>query len=155
MKKVISISFLALFLLPALPAIFVGAGLAPALSAQTKKVAMLEPVGKATDMQKRIIRASLAEAITNSGGYEALTRTDIDQIMKEHNFQTGGMVSDAQRKRLGQMSGAELLCIIHLTVDGTDFFVESEFVEMESGRIYKTALLSGKALKVLFIDVTI
>ena len=65
----------------------------PALQAQ-KKIAMLEPVGNASAIQKRIFRASLAEAITNSRNYEALTRTDIDQIMNEFNFQDAGMVSD-------------------------------------------------------------
>ena len=100
---------------------------------------MLEPVGSVSNMQKAIIRAKLAEALTNSGGYEALTRTDVDDLLKEFNFQDGGMVSDAQRKRLGQMSGAELLCITRLTAESGFFFVESSLIEMESGKIAKTA----------------
>ena len=109
------------------------------LQAQTRRVAMLEPVGEATAMQKAIIRASVAEAITNVDGYEAITRTDIDQIMSEHDFQHGGMVSDAQRNRIGQMSGAELLCVTRLTLEDNSFFVESSLIEMESGRIVRTA----------------
>ena len=103
-----------------------------------KKVAMLEPVGEASKMQKAIIRAKLAESLTNSGKYEALTRTDVDQILNEGNFQKGGMVSDAQRKKLGQMSGAELLCITRLTLEDGYFFVESSLIQMESGKIEKT-----------------
>ena len=109
------------------------------LQSQVKKVAMLEPLGEATAMQKAIIRASLAEAITNVEGYEALSRTDIDQIMNEFDFQRGGMVSDEQRQRLGRMSGAELLCITRLTVDGNDFFVESSLIVVETGAIFRTA----------------
>jgi len=126
MKKLISISLIALFLFSA-------------LQAQIQKVAMLEPIGTASSMQKAIIRASLSEAITNSGTFEALSRTDIDQVMNEFKFQEGGMVSDDQRKELGRLSGAELLCTTRLTSDGTDFFVESSLIEMESGRIIRTA----------------
>jgi len=100
---------------------------------RVRRVAMLEPVGSATPMQKRIIRASVAEALTNSGGYEALTRTDIDRIMNEYNFQKGGMVSDASRARLGRMSDAQLLCILKVETEGTGFHVYGELTELESG----------------------
>jgi hypothetical protein len=108
------------------------------LQAQTKKVAMLEPVGTATAMQKGIIRASLAEALINSGEYEAFTRTDIDQILKESDFQKGGMVSDAQRQRIDQLSGAQLLCVVKLIVEGSDFLAECSLIEMKTGKIEKT-----------------
>jgi len=106
---------------------------------QPIRVAMLEPIGNATAIQKRIIRAELTSAITNSGIYEAFTRADIDHIMNEFNFQSGGMVDDRMRQEIGRMSGAEIICIIRLTVDGTDFFVEAEFVEIQTGRITRTA----------------
>ena len=100
---------------------------------------MLEPLGSVSPLQKAIIKAKLAEAITNSGSYEALIRTDIDQLMKEFNFQEGGMVGDDQRKRLGRLSGAELMCITQLTSDGNYFFADCSLVELESGKIIKTA----------------
>ena len=126
MKKLITILFLVL-LLPI------------ALQAQIKKIAMLEPQGSVSPLQKAIIKAKLTEAITNSGSYEALNRTDIDQLMKEFNLQEGGMVGDDQRKRLGRLSGAELMCITQLTSDGNYFFADCSLVELESGKIIKTA----------------
>jgi len=103
------------------------------------RVAMLEPVGNATAMQKAMIRGALTEAITNEKGYEALTRTEIDRLMEEYKFQESGMVSDAGRKELGRMSAAELLCITRLTREKDDFFVESSLIDIESGRMVKTA----------------
>jgi len=126
MKKILIITILTLLWLSA-------------LSEQSIRVAMLEPIGNATPIQKRIIRAELTSAITNSGAYEAFTRTDIDRIVEEFRFQDGGMVDDRMRQEIGRMSGAELICIIRLTVDGTDFFVEAEFVEIQTGRIVRTA----------------
>lgn len=113
--------------------------LSQTLQAQPKKVAVLEPIGNVTDMQKTIIRAKLAEALAKSGRYETLTRTNIDQLMNEFRFQNSGLVSDVQRQSLGKLSGAELLCITRLASEGDYFFVESSLIDMESGAIVETA----------------
>jgi formylglycine-generating enzyme required for sulfatase activity len=107
-----------------------------------KKVAVLEPTAtnsNVTTMQKEIIRGALEEAITNMPGYEAFTRTNIDAIVNEINFQQSGMVDDDQRKRIGMMSGAEYLCLSKLTVENNEFYISCSLVEVESGRISHTA----------------
>ena len=85
-------------------------------SAQTKKVALLEPLNgdKAVPVkgiEKNMVRGELRKALSNQPGIQAFTRTDIDQLMKEHNFQNSGMVSDAQRKKLGEMASADYICV--------------------------------------------
>ncbi|MDR0687976.1 MAG: SUMF1/EgtB/PvdO family nonheme iron enzyme [Prevotellaceae bacterium] len=107
-----------------------------------KKVAVLEPTeasGNVTTMQKEIIRGALEEAITNMPGYEAFTRTNIDAIVNELNFQQSGMVDEDQRKRIGSMSGAEYICLSKLAVEGDEFYITCSLVEVESGRISHTA----------------
>ena len=64
-------------------------------SAQVKRVAILETVdkeGTITYANKLILRSNLSKAITNTPGYEAYDRTDIDAIMGEQDFQRTGMV---------------------------------------------------------------
>jgi uncharacterized protein YdaT len=102
-------------------------------------------------MQKSIIRGSIAEALTNSGDYEALSRNDIDELLKEYKFQDSGMVNDEHRKELGKMSGAELLCIIRATSDKDETYVEASLIDVESGKIVRTAtgLMSSKSTKQL------
>lgn len=110
--------------------------------AKVYKVAMLEPTardGNVTTMQKEIIRGALEETITSIDGYQAFTRTDVDQITKELKFQQSGMVDDEQRKRLGAMSGADLLCVIAITVEEADFFVKCSLIDVETGEIIRTA----------------
>ncbi|MDR0565845.1 MAG: SUMF1/EgtB/PvdO family nonheme iron enzyme [Prevotellaceae bacterium] len=107
-----------------------------------KKIAVLEPTatsGSVTTMQKEIIRGALEEAITNMPGYEAFTRTNIDAIVSEINFQQSGMVDDDQRKRIGVMSGAEYICLSTLTVENDEFYIACSLIEVESGRISHTA----------------
>jgi len=91
---------------------------------QSKKVAMIEPSGEVTAMQKSIVRATLAEAITEAGGYEAFTRADVDQIAREYKFQDGGMITDKDRKEIN-LKGVDMLCITKLTVESGYFFVEA------------------------------
>ena len=53
---------------------------------EAKKVAILEVVdkeGKLAYSQKLMLRSNLARAITNTDGFEAFDRSDIDEIFKE------------------------------------------------------------------------
>ncbi len=112
------------------------------INAQVKKVALLEPMAMSknvTTMEKEIIRAALEEAITSVEGYEAFTRTDIDAIMSEMKFQQSGMVDDEQIKRMGALSGADLICLTQVTLEEGDFFVKCSLIEVESGKIVRTA----------------
>ncbi|MDR3365922.1 MAG: formylglycine-generating enzyme family protein [Prevotellaceae bacterium] len=109
---------------------------------QKKKVAMLEPTiksGEVTLLQKEIIRGALEEAIISTPGYEAITRTSLDAINNELTFQQSGMVDDDQRKRIGMMSGADLICVIQLTAEDNDLYVSCSLIEIESGKIIRTA----------------
>jgi TonB family protein len=108
---------------------------------QEKKVAMLEPVvkgGSVTQIEKEIILATLEEAITEFPGYKAFTRVDVNQITKELSFQQNGMVDDAQRKKIGIMSGASLICVSQLTA-GEKILIKCSLVDVESGEIVSTA----------------
>jgi hypothetical protein len=117
---------------------FLCAGVA---SGQDKRVAMLEPLvkgGAVTQIEKDIILAALEAAITETLGYRAFTRLDVNQIAKEMSFQQSGMVDDSQRKRIGQMSGASLICISQLTA-GANILIKCSLVDVETGEIVNNA----------------
>jgi hypothetical protein len=104
---------------------------------QDKKVAMLEPLvkgGAVTKIEKEIILAELEAAITGTPGYKAFTRVDVNQITKEVSFQQSGMVNAAQRKRIGQLSGASLICISQLTA-GENIHIKCSLLDVETGEI--------------------
>jgi len=61
-------------------------------------IALLEPrVGDGSSivsaMEKSMVRGELRKAIVNFSGYGAITRADIDQIMKDQNFHHACLVS--------------------------------------------------------------
>ena len=124
-----------------------------------KKVALLEPrTGEGstpvTGMEKAMIRGELRKAIVSMTGYEAITRGDIDQMMKEQDFQRTGMVNDAQIKKMGEMSGADYICVSTLTKSNSEFYLEAYMIHLETGRMSNPAsqygeLVDGKLANML------
>lgn len=115
-----------------------------------ENIALLEPrVGDGstpvTAMEKNMVRGELRKAIINFSGFDAITRTnDIDQIMNEQNFQRTGLVSDPQIKKLGEMLGADYICVSTLTKSNTEFYLEAYLIHVESGRMSNPATQYGE-----------
>lgn len=113
-----------------------------AFAQTTKKVAILETVdreGKVSYANKLILRSNLAKAITNTPGYEAYDRTDMDAILSEQNFQRTGLVSDAQIKRLGEMTGADYVLVAEAAViDAETMYVAAKLLDIETARTEMT-----------------
>lgn len=118
------------------------------LRAQDKKVAMLEPIASSegvTLMVKGMVRGELTKSLSRAPGFSAFTRVDIDQMMKEINFQESGMVNDEQRRKLGQMSGADYVCISKILKEEKAYYIEASLVHIETGKIHNpgTAFTEG------------
>lgn len=105
---------------------------------EIRRVAILEVVDKQGDVSyanKLILRSSLAKAITNTPGYEAYDRTDMDAIMGEQNFQRTGMVSNDQIKRLGEMTGAKYVLVAEaVLVDEQNMYITAKLLDVETAR---------------------
>ena len=112
------------------------------VSAQVKRVAILETVdreNKVSYANKLILRANLSKAITQTSGYEAYDRTDVDAIMSEQNFQRTGMVSNDQIKRLGEMTGANYILVAEaVVVDARNMFITAKLLDVETARTIMT-----------------
>lgn len=117
--------------------------------AQEKKtIALLEPrVGSGSTevngVEKAMLRGELRKAIAAFEDFEAITRTDIDRMMEEFDFQNSGLVNDEQRKRIGQMSGADYICVSTLTKSHEEFYLETYLIDMTSGKIINPASQYG------------
>ncbi len=114
-----------------------------------KKVALLEPrAGEGSEtiapMEKAMIRGEMRKALIQMDGYEAFTRSDIDQMMKEQDFQRSGNVSEADIHRLGEMSGADYVCVTTITKSSSEFYLEAYLIDLESGRMLSPASQYGE-----------
>ena len=111
-------------------------------SAETMRVAILEPVDRENKVSygtKLILRSNLAKAVTNTAGYEAYDRSDMDAIMGEQNFQRTGMVSEDQIKRLGEMTGAKFILVAEAAViDAQNMYITAKVLDVETARTVMT-----------------
>lgn len=109
---------------------------------ETKKVAILEVVdreNKLTYSQKLVLRSNMARAITNTDGYEAYDRSDVDVIMSEQDFQRTGMVSDAEIRKLGELTGVSLILVTEgVLLEANKIFVTAKILNVETGRVDMT-----------------
>ena len=109
---------------------------------ETKKVAILEVVdreGKMSYGQKLMLRSNLAKAVTNTAGYEAYDRSDVDAIMSEQDFQRTGMVSEAEIQKLGEMTGVSYILVSEgaLAGDG-QIYVAVKLLDVETAKVVMT-----------------
>ena len=121
--------------------------LSVAIFAQEKQVAILEPIAmtkEVSTMHRSMVRGEMVKAISRQSGYAAFTRTDIDQIMSEQNFQQSGMVDDATRKRIGAMQGVDYVCVTKITKEGNNYYLEANLVDIETGKISNPATQYGE-----------
>lgn len=113
-----------------------------ATAQSTKKVAILETVDREDNISygiKLVLRSNLAKAITNTPGYEAYDRTDMDAIVGEQNFQRTGMVSNEQIKKLGEMTGAQYVLVAEaVMLDNNTLYIIAKLLDVETARIEAT-----------------
>lgn len=108
-----------------------------------KKVAVLEPMvedGEISTIYKAVLRSKLLNSISNEEvGYEAFTRTDVDAIMREQQFQNSGIVDDNTRIRLGNLGGVDCICISKLAEGAGYINIDIMLVDVQSGKVESAA----------------
>lgn len=106
---------------------------------QSKRIAILETVDKEGSVPYGIklqLRQSITFAIAHTLGYEAYNRVDMSSISKEHDFQRTGMVSDADIRKLGAMTGASYVLIAEAApYDDSHIIVSANLVNVESAQV--------------------
>lgn len=117
--------------------------------AQTRKIAILEMVDRQKQIEygvKQMINSYLAEAITNTPGYEAYDRTDLSKVFDEQEFQHSGYVSDEEIKRIGQMTGVQYILVAEVSkIDAQNLFVTAKILNVETARMEMMANLMTKS----------
>lgn len=110
-----------------------------ACAQNTKKVAILEVVdkeGKLTYGQKLALRTYMANAVSNTSGYEAYNRSDVDLIMSEHEFQRTGLVSESEIRKLGEMTGVLYILVTEAAqIDNYGILAIGQLLNVETGKI--------------------
>lgn len=104
--------------------------------AAQEKVAVWETKcsdGSITKFQSVMVRGGMETAVANAPGFTGYDRAAFDEIVREHNFQRSGAVSDSDIKRLGEMAGVQYIIVPEAMADGNDFYIIVKMLDVESG----------------------
>lgn len=105
---------------------------------QGNKVAIPEVVDKEGNVSyavRLMVRSNLTKAISEKQGYAAYDRVDIGALMEEHSFQRTGLVDDRTIRKLGEMTGCNLVLIAEVaSIDSDNYYVSAKIVEIETAR---------------------
>ena len=118
--------------------------LAMVVSAEQVTLALLQPrVADGSEaclpIELNMVRGELRNAFTWQSDFQVVTRSDVDAMLKEHGFQSSGMVADEQRKQVGVMTGAQYICVSSVTKYQTQLYIESYLVDIETGQMTNSA----------------
>ena len=81
------------------------------------------------------ITDKIAEELVNSRKYSVLDRANVEQVLREREFQVSGMVADADIKEAGKYLGAEFVVVARVSlVDGT-YFISARMINVETGAV--------------------
>ena len=81
------------------------------------------------------LQSQLTEKIVEAEHYTAFTRTDINAIVDEYNFQETGMVKDDERQKIGQMTGATHICVSNFINGNNSIIIIAKIIEIKTGKI--------------------
>jgi TolB-like protein len=129
--------------------------LAAAVLPALPKIAVLDAQIPAT-MDKSVvvpITDKIAEELVHSNQYEVLDRANVEQVLKEKEFQVSGMVQDSDIKQAGKYLGADFVVVARVSLIENTYFISAKMINVESGAV--TAQVSdqeeGKAAVLLTI----
>ena len=118
-------------------------------SAEEIKMALLQPrVAEGSEaclpIELNMVRGELRKAFGWQSDFQVLTRTDVDAMLREHGFQSSGMVDDEQRKQVGIMTGAQYICVSTITKYQSQLYIEAYLVNIETGQMTNPATQFAK-----------
>ena len=110
---------------------------------QMAKIAILETTSKnkRAPVENAIleqVRSALQTGVKNSGVYMLFSRERIADIMKEHDFQRSGMVSDSEIRKF-RFAGVDYILSSTATMSSDGYLVVSgEIINIETGEIMQS-----------------
>lgn len=124
-----------------------------ALQAQRKSIAVLETFcvdGNISKAYLKMIEGCIETGIVNNNRYESYNRSQIAAIIREHNFQTSGLVNSSEVRRLGVLSGVDYVLVTEATLLDSMIYVSAKALNVETGEydISENALMAMNAVAI-------
>ena len=78
---------------------------------------------------------ALTEAVFNTGKIKIFERANLEKILTEQKFQSGGLVNENTAKEIGNIAGVDYVCYGTLKDLGDQITINARVVDVETGEI--------------------
>lgn len=118
----------------------------PALAEKRIAVLPFEVLSEKSDLKQFGVGTTdtLTTALSTVKDFIMLDRGQIQAVMKENAFQQTAFVDQKSSIKLGSLLGAEILVMGSIQSLGDDYRINSHFTEVKTGKILKSAVVTGK-----------
>jgi len=83
-----------------------------------------------------LVTSKIEEEFVNSGKYTVLDRANIDQVLREKEFQlSSGIVRNEEVRQAGEYLGADFIVSVNVSRVGQTFVVAAKMIDVVSGEI--------------------
>lgn len=108
-------------------------------------ISSLDPKGGVTSEEAGIIADNLAAQLQQSGIYRVMERSQMDQILKEQNFQQSGACDGSQcAVEMGKLLGIDYMVVGSIGKIGTIHSMSLRLVDVGTGEALRTSALNHK-----------
>jgi len=136
--------------------LILGILLLPAFAFARPQVAVLETI-LAAGMDKTVsapITDKIIEELVNSGKYTVIDRANVDQVLREKEFQlSSGVVSNEEVRRAGEYLGADLVAVANVSRVGSTYVISARMIDVVTGEIVAQASSEQKGAIDVLLDV--
>jgi TolB-like protein len=114
----------------------------PAFAYAKPQVAVLDTV-IAAGMDKTVavpITDKLIEELVNSGKYTVIDRANVEQVLREKEFQlSSGVVKNEEMRQAGEYLGADLVVVANTSRVGSTYVISAKMIDVVTGEIVAQA----------------
>ena len=128
----------------------------PAFVFAKPQVAVLDTV-LAAGMDKTVaapITDKIIEELVNSGKYTVIDRANVEQVLREKEFQlSSGVVRNEEVRQAGEYLGADLVAVANASRVGSTYVITAKMIDVVTGEIVAQASSEQKGAIDVVLDV--
>ena len=128
----------------------------PAFAHAKPQVAVLDAV-LAAGMDKTVavpITDKIIEELVNSGKYTVIDRANVEEVLREKEFQlSSGVVRNEEMRRAGEYLGADLVIVASASRVGSTYVISAKMIDVVTGEIVAQASSEQKGSIDVVLDV--
>ncbi len=110
----------------------------PGLSFTAPQLAVLETIlaSGIDPTVSHLLTSKIEEEFVNSGKYQVLDRSNVEQVLTEKEFQlSSGLVRNEEVRQAGEYLGADFVVIANVSRIGQTYVITAKMIDVESGAI--------------------